>query len=434
MMRSAGIAVAVAGCSLALAPAAHAVDFTVNETGDASDASVADAPNACDVDVVAAGPQCTLRAAIEESNATPGDDAILFSIPGGGVQTIDLTAELPELTGLVSIDGYTQPGATENSQPVGKPLDAVLRVELDGTDVPKDAEITNGLTVAPGGAGSTIRGLVLNNWAPWSGIEIHSANSITVAGNYIGTNAAGSVAEPNGTGIFGFGGTNTQIGGSAPEDRNLISGNTRDGIGTNIPMNTQGNYIGVAADGKSDLGNERVGVSWYSSFAAGIGGADGAANVIAFNGEDGVDMVNASAGIPITNNRIFSNGGIGIDLNQDGPTPNDPGDADGGSNETQNYPVLESATTKAGRTKVKGRLNSVPGLEYRLEFFFNKARERQGRKPIGTLAVITGGGGNVAFRFKPPKKVKAGRFITATATNENDSTSEFSKARKVKRR
>src|SRR5215211_206143 len=62
-----------------------ATTFTVNSVNDQSD-----------VDLSASGNQCTLRAAIEQANETPGADAIHFDIPGGsGVKTIRPTSELP---------------------------------------------------------------------------------------------------------------------------------------------------------------------------------------------------------------------------------------------------------------------------------------------------------------------------------------------------
>ena len=423
------LATSVAATALALACApALAVDFTVTETGDASDAFLADGPNACDVDLVAPNDQCTLRAAIEESNTTAGPERIVFNIPGAGVHTIMPAAAFDALTSPVTINGFTQPDAAMNTQPVGKPMDSVLLIELDGTNV----DVANGLSVAAGAEGSTIRGLVINRFTPYAGILIDT-NNVTIEGNYLGTNPAGDAALGNGDGVFADGGTETLVGGTLPEHRNLVSGNVADGIAAGWPIVAKGNYVGVASDGKSPLGNGERGLALYNSLFApqAVGGPGGEANVIAFNVGNGVELVNNSMGTPITNNRIHSNGGIGIDLNQGGVTPNDEDDADAGANETQNYPKLISARTTASATKVRGTLNSVPEFEYTLEFFTNKVKDREGRKPIGTKLVTTDPDGDVSFGFKPATEVKVGRFITATATNPNESTSEFSSPRKV---
>jgi hypothetical protein len=132
---------------------------------------------------------------------------------------------------------------------------------------------------------------------------------------------------------------------------------------------------------------------------------------------------------------IFSNGGQGVDLNEDGPTPNDgPGDVDTGPNNLQNFPVLLSAKTGRTSTTIRGTLRSVPGDGYLLQFFSNpKNPKDEGKKFVGEKPVTdTDGDGVVSFTFKPVQKVKAGTFVTATATNVvTDGTSEFSAPKKV---
>ena len=64
----------------------------------------------------------SLRWAIEQSNATFGQDQIHFNIPGAGVQSIKPTTALPTITETVIIDGTTQPGWS------GSPL-----IELNGS-------------------------------------------------------------------------------------------------------------------------------------------------------------------------------------------------------------------------------------------------------------------------------------------------------------
>jgi trimeric autotransporter adhesin len=97
---------------LASAPAHAATTFTVNNTSDAPDAFTTS--NTCDTDVFTSGDQCSLRAAIQQANATTGADVINFNIPGTGVKTIAVNSTglstLPAITEQVTIDGYTQPG------------------------------------------------------------------------------------------------------------------------------------------------------------------------------------------------------------------------------------------------------------------------------------------------------------------------------------
>ena len=86
--------------------------FTVNVTGDGHDANPGD--GVCQTSVPG---NCSLRAAIEEANASPGVDTIHFNIPGAGVHTIAPSSALVITEGVI-IDGYSQPGASPNTQTV----------------------------------------------------------------------------------------------------------------------------------------------------------------------------------------------------------------------------------------------------------------------------------------------------------------------------
>ena len=129
----------------------------------------------------------SLRQAILDSNATPGSNTIDFGI-GTGAQTISLLSALPNITVPVLIDGTTQPGYTS------APL-----IDLDGTSAGSGA---NGLDLAAGSGGSTIRALVINNFSG-DGISITTTGNI-VQSSYIGTNAAGTAAgsQPMADGIL----------------------------------------------------------------------------------------------------------------------------------------------------------------------------------------------------------------------------------------
>src|ERR687894_244109 len=120
---------------LAVAPAHAAKTFTVNSTFDGVNLSVGD--GVCDA-LISGGEQCTLRAAIQEANhpTNVGADFIGFNIGGGiGVKTISPSSELPAITEQLTINGYTQPGATENTDPRPGRTNARPLVELDGNNV-----------------------------------------------------------------------------------------------------------------------------------------------------------------------------------------------------------------------------------------------------------------------------------------------------------
>jgi CSLREA domain-containing protein len=279
----------------------QAATFTVNSIGDAGDAAPGDGTCAT------GGGVCTLRAALDEANNLAGNDAIRFSIGGGGPQTITLLAALPTITTVVSIDGTTQPGF------LGAPLFAPI-IELNAA-----AGGPSTLHLLAGSSGSTIRGLCINR-GPGSAIRIVGSSGNTVVGNFLGTNLAGTAPGPgNQVGVsLGFAAAtdNNQIGGAAPADRNVISGNAVDGIqvtggaGGAANNRIQGNHIGVDVNGTAALGNASRGVAVFgTSSNTVIGGlAAGEGNVISGNTADGIRITGAGAtGTLVRRNRIGTN-------------------------------------------------------------------------------------------------------------------------------
>ena len=91
------------------------------------------------------------------------------------------------------------------------------------------------------------------------------------------------------------------------------------------PCLVEGNRIGTDRTGGNPVPNQGIGVylDTGSSVAETIGAA-GAGNIIAFNGGPGVATSPGTNGGTIRFNAIFGNGGPGIDLNDDGVTPNTP--------------------------------------------------------------------------------------------------------------
>jgi hypothetical protein len=287
------------------------------------------------------------------------------------------------------------------------------------------------------GAGNLISGNAAD------GILIAGGSTNTVQGNFIGTNAAGTAAIGNDLGVSITGASHDNlVGGTTAAARNVISGNLGAGVVINVAANNfnnsvQGNFIGTQANGTTALGNGTPGVAVISGVNQKIGGTSaGAGNVIAFNNSGVLVAGAASTGTAILGNRIHDNVKLGIDLFSGGfgdfggeVTPNDPGDGDTGPNNLQNYPVLTSMISSGEATSIAGTLNSMASTTYRLEFFANNSADPsgfgEGESFIGTTNVTTDANGNASFNVNV-LLVAAGQRVTATATDPNGNTSEFS--------
>ena len=269
----------------------------------------------------------SLRWAIEEANANAGPDAIAFNIPMTDANFVDVDSALPggdpepdtfvitplsalpdlsDTFGGTTIDGSTQTAFTGNTNPFGP------EVVLDGSAITVGG---NGLLLDS--ANNQVHGLNVRNFNNF-GLLI-TGDASTVTGNYIGTDATGTLAMSNGEGIRLSNVSGTMIGGIPEAERNLISGN---GTGIFIRLgsaDTQvvGNYIGTTADGLSTLGTPTLGTQRFGIHLQGdvdslIGGAaPGAGNLISGNyqagiivGEQGGAVPSASQGSCIQGNRI----------------------------------------------------------------------------------------------------------------------------------
>ncbi|MEX0879791.1 MAG: right-handed parallel beta-helix repeat-containing protein [Thermoanaerobaculia bacterium] len=259
MKRFAGLVLAAAA---AQAPAATFTVTNVNDSGAGS-----------------------LRQAILDSNGTFGNDDIAFSIPGAGVHTIALASGLPPIIQAVTIDGYTQPGSSANTNPTGQELNTLLQIEIDGTG----AGLNPCLQVLAGNDEllvMIIQGLVINRCESGAIHVGGGGDGAFLIGNFLGTDPTGtSVPGPQSFGVRVQGAPGVVIGGTTPFERNLISGNSDAGIiGENAGFLTlRGNLIGTNAAGTAsaapaDFGDGvRVNVS--SNIAIG-GSSAGARNVI----------------------------------------------------------------------------------------------------------------------------------------------------------
>jgi len=222
----------------------------------------------------------------------------------------------------------------------------------------------------------------------------------------------------------------------------VINGFSGDGIEvfSSGPTIIERNFIGTLPDGTTAMGNGGHGVHSAGANTTIGSAASGARNVIAFNGDDGV-FVRDSTRNRISRNSIFNNAGLGIDLDPDGVTPNDPQDPDTGANNLQNFPVL----TVAGASDmlpqaiyVEGSLNSTPNTTFTLEFFVagsscDSSLHGEGRYFMGSRSVTTNSNGDAGFieTFPSPVLAGLGTPVTATATDPSGNTSEFAACRAV---
>ena len=250
----------------------------------------------------------SLRAAISNANATAGPHVINFAIPpfDGTVKTITPLSELDHLLQPVTVDGYTQPGARTNTLAAGD--NAVLLIELNGSSLGFGA---NGLSIG-GVGGSTVRGLVINRF-PGAGVRFDVRGGNVVEGNFIGTDSTGTTALGNhGSGVSVGGPSPNLIGGTTPSARNIISGNSGNGIegfnggGTNLVI--QGNYIGTDKTGTVALPNAATGnggIVLVGVTGTLVGGAvPGAGNLISANHGPGIFIFPSAPGTVVAGNII----------------------------------------------------------------------------------------------------------------------------------
>ena len=206
--------------------------------------------------------QGSLRWAITKVNNDSSADTINFNIAATGVQTINLGSPLPAITNSVLINGSTQ-----NSGASTPP------VVINGS-----ALSSSDAVLYDSGGSCTIKDLAIVG-CPGIGIELYGGASDLIEGCYVGT-ADGTRATANGTGIELFGSANVTIGGTVAGSKNVISGNTQNGIEMSPGSNNdnalgtliQGNIIGLVAAGTSSLANGDNGIWQNGSDGTTIGG------------------------------------------------------------------------------------------------------------------------------------------------------------------
>ena len=267
----------------------------------------------------------------------------------------------------------------------------------------------DGILISHPFLGTTVRG----NWIGLSpsgaamgnahyGIDIHATNPFALAGQ--GDHIVANVVSANGL-----------AGGSA----------IRVTDGANLTV-IRRNLIGTDPSGTGAAGNYGDGIVISDAPHTAVGGED-AGNSIAFNAGTGVSVLAGDTNT-ISANRIYSNGSLGIDLAPAGVTPNDRRDGDVGANGLQNFPDLKSAVSSGASGTIHGILDSVPSSSFRVEIFGSPSCDPsgygEGQSFLGAVDVATNNAGIAPFAigvsFAP------GDFLTATATDANGNTSEFS--------
>lgn len=379
-----------------------------------------------------------------------GDNAVLLiEISGavvgnnGNALVLGLTATGSTVRGLVINHGWSAAVLVQTANAVVE--GCFLGTDATGTMASgnghgvKAALGANNSGMRVGGTAPAARNLISGNGI---GILIESGPSNVVQGNLIGTNAAGTAAVGNVLDGINIQTSSNVIGGTTTTARNVISGNGGHGIslggGTVVVQNNmvQTNFIGTDVTGTQLLGNGGDGVFASSAANNTIGGTISKAgmppaNLIAGNAGNGVGAAAGVTGLAIKGNSIHSNGGLGIDLNRDGPTANDISetDADTGANLLQNYPILTVFTAPGNQVNFNLRFKSTPNTTFHIEYFsndvYNPTGFGEGQVWIGSADITTPANGRLGFASSFPTTVPV-QNLSFTATDPNGNTSEFS--------
>lgn len=315
-----------------------------------------------------------------------------------------------------------------------------------------------------GGATAKARNVISGNLH--NGVVVGSESPAPISdnivqGNFIGTDSSATAALPN----VSDGVIISKAGNPSMIQSNVISANGRNGVSIGgffvDPATGAGlfggsgtvvedNQIGTDSGGAHNMGNMSHGI--YVENNSQVHTIKN--NRIAFNRKKGVvipkdpDPFVAAQGkdlkpavnIMISQNSIFSNVDIGIDLGEEGVTANHPKDpATAEANNGQNFPELSTVANDGANITVQGNLDkSAPDTDFTIEFFANSPEPaaglqaaaagdciRQGQVFLGSIRVRTDSSGRAPIRFVLPSSA-AGGFINSTATALDGNTSEFS--------
>ena len=377
-------------------------------------------------------------ASLAQSGRTAALENLVFMISNGtagsglrsannyfvsGVATIAPTSALPLLSTSLVIDAQTQPGWSANPiLELNGNATGGMCLQLSAGSITLRGWVVNrcpgdAVNIA-GGSNHVIQG----NW-----IGTHSSGNAASA--YGGSTSRG-IALASTSGVL--------IGGTSATARNVISGNTAAGIasvsGTVSGVTVQGNYVGTNAAGSATIANSGDGIDVVVGSAIAIGGtAAGAGNVIAGNGGKGVNVRGTASGISILGNSIYANSSIGIDLNNDGVTANDGAKSAGTPNLLMDKPVITSASLSGTALIVAGYVGRAAGQSSfaasRVEIFVadtDASGYGEGQSYIGFVTADASGNFSGTLTVPGGVTLTAGSSkVTGTATDTSNNSSEF---------
>ncbi|MBX7093099.1 MAG: gliding motility-associated C-terminal domain-containing protein [Flavobacteriales bacterium] len=295
--------------------------------------------------------------------------------------------------------------------------------------------------------GNSGEGILIQNNSP--GNSIGTANG----GNFIGGNGS--------TGISLFGSrSNNVINNTIGMDstRTLARANNLDGISLNSVSNNNtinGNFMSFNLDQGIEINsdsclvlNNIIGTDISGTLSMGNGGGgivisgnanrigDGAVgdNTIAFNTGAGV-VVSSGISNSIIKNKIYSNTQLGIDLNGNGVTANDPTDSDNGPNNLLNFPDALIAVQCGAGVNIAGSFYGNAGITYRIDFYQLNASDPSGYGEgdlwLNSILVTPSVTGTNTFTYAHAATLPLGTLISATLSEQVGAggyyhTSEFS--------
>jgi gliding motility-associated-like protein len=269
------------------------------------------------------------------------------------------------------------------------------------------------------------------------GIAVSNSPNNFIINNKIGTDT--TVTSPNSNSLNGidvFNSLYLQING------NFINGSGQNGISlSSDSCQIFNNKIGTDLSNLIQMGNSQHGIFINGNLnQIGTGTVNG--NTIAYNGNFGSGVGAGVAVISglyngILGNSIFKNAGLGIDIEADGVTPNDPADADGGTNNGQNFVDSIYISNCGGVTNIRIVYEADLSQDYVLELYQNPSgsgngdTHGEGKIFYGTFNLFPSVTGTNVFTTTSATLLSTTDTITATlsrtvAAGGYYETSEFS--------